>query len=167
MARAAAGLNPRQAALLLRCQQVREARLQSEAARCTARHAASSDRARAAQAAAAGHAAEAAEALRRGYDGLIGRGSSLSAIDAIRAREAAAQGRQAQMANAATTAQDGAMRAAALQAEARQHLAEAARNVARCERLLDAASRGWARSRAARDETRSEDGYAALHAWRR
>ena len=166
MARPAPGLTLAQAALLLRCQRLREVRLAGEAARCAAASRAATQRAQTAEAEAGAHAAEAGAALRREYGRLVGGAFSLPALDALRAREAAARGRQAALAGAALEAQDQAGRAAAQEAGVRASLAEAGRRTARRGRLLDDARRQQARAAAARDEGRGEDGHAALRAWR-
>lgn len=166
MAHPSSGLTPAKAALLLRCQQVREARLRSEAARCAAERLFATQQVETAQAAAGAHAAEEGVALRREYDRIVGSGFSLPALDALRSREGAMRDRQAILADAVSAAQEEAEQATARDAAARQSLLEAARHVARRERLLDSARSRLARTTATRDEVRSEDGHAALRTWR-
>lgn len=154
-----------QATLLLRCQQVREARLRGEAARCAAERSFATQHLHTVQAAAGAHAAEEGIALRREYDRLVGCGFSLPALDALRAREGAMRDRQAALAEAVSAAQERAEQATARDAAARRLLVEAARHVARRGRLLDAARNRLARTVAVRDEARSEDGHAVLRTW--
>lgn len=156
-----------QAELLLRCQRLREARLQGEATCRAAERASAARQAQDAQAAAGAHATESAAALRRDYDRLVGRGFSVPALDALRAREAAMRNRQAVLAEAVSTAREAAAQAAVREAAARQSLLEAARHAARRERLLNVVRSQRAKTVAARDEVRNEDGHAALRTWRR
>lgn len=166
MARTAAGLTVRQTALLLRCERVRGARLQAEAARCEADHADATRRSKEAHGAAERHAVTADAMLRREYDGLVGRGSDVGALRALRARELAAGNEQARLVEASTAGREMLERTAVLAAEARQVCAEVTRRVTRRERLFEAAARDWARTRAAGEELRDEDRQISLFAWR-
>ena len=140
--------------------------MQGEAAQCAVEHTRARQDAAAAGATARDHAVGMEAALRQDYAQLIGGRHGLAGIDAVRVREASLNARCAQLASVARTAAEAMEHAAAMEAVARERLAEAACNVARREHLHGAVSRAWAQLRQAQDELRQEDGHAALHAWR-
>ena len=141
MAHAPSRLKQQRAATLVRVQGLRASRTQAAVAQCAADCKAAYGSIAAAQDAAAQHAADASQALRQGYDGLIGQQADLFQVLDLRNLEAQAAERQRILVQEATEAQERLRVLESLAAALHAEGIACARQLARRERILDAASR--------------------------
>ena len=155
-----------QAALLLRCQQRRDARLRAEQERYAAASAQAQTDLSDAEAIAACHAEDAEAATRVAYAGLAGRSVDPWAVLAVRHAEEAARERQLGLQQVADAAHDTLRYANAEENEARESRLAGARRLARRERVNEAAILAAGRHRIAIDEAQADEADLILRARR-